>query len=133
MVGDSEESYLSAPGSNAKYGATDGQNRGHQHRNDRLATDDDDSDHSDSDSDSDDSDSDDDEETGQKRRHFTDTGMQDGQEKNENKTKNKHSKSKPKASYKLLINDPSFLAEDGAEYPDNIIISSKYTVFTFLP
>ncbi|ETO23285.1 hypothetical protein RFI_13892 [Reticulomyxa filosa] len=35
--------------------------------------------------------------------------------------------------YYLLVNDPSFLEDPNHIYPDNIIISSKYTVLTFIP
>ena len=96
----------------------------------------DDSDNSDSDdsddSDSDDSDDDDDGNVNRNKKKFTDNANNNNINAN-NGAKNDSKATKKKASYKLLINDPSFLTEEGAHYPDNIIVSSKYTIFTFLP
>ncbi|ETO15809.1 P-type ATPase [Reticulomyxa filosa] len=36
-------------------------------------------------------------------------------------------------SYYLLINDPSFLKNSDYVYPNNVIVSSKYTLVTFVP
>ena len=88
---------------------------------------DDDEEDADMDRDMDDDDDDDDDDDERKER------MKEAREKRRMAKKQSDMNVTPESRYMVYLNEPSLAESEGIAYPDNVIVSSKYTILTFLP